>query len=254
MITALTLFKYALHLLTRSPLKTLEVVTPALVLMGAVGVFAAVTAPDLLANGPLLGDIDSFRDGLRMGGIALAFMFSYALMAILWHRHTLSDTCTPRRMSISLLAGYLWRVFALSLIQLAASFAMVVPLVVFSRTAQSADATPALASMLISTFITQLVLLWLSLRLSLILPAAALGKPIRMAQSWRYTVSIARPLWGVAAVLALSNTVLTGLVTAIDLASPGYRLAIELPVSVLEGLLIFSVLTALYSVQAPRNI
>ena len=238
MITALTLLKYALHLLTRSPLKTLEVVMPALVLMGAVGVFAAVTAPDLLANGPLLGDIDSVRDGLRMICFALAFMFSYALMAILWHRHTLSDTRTPRRMSISLLAGYLWRVFALSLIQLAAGFAMVVPL---------------LASMLIATFITQLVLFWLSLRLSLILPAAALGKPIRMAQSWRYTVSIARPLWGVAAVLALSKALLAGLVTMIDLASPGYRLAIELPVSALEGLLIFSVLTALYSVQAPRN-
>lgn len=254
MITAPTLLKYAFHLLTRSPLKTLEVVTPALVLMGAVGVVAAITAPELLANGPLLGDIDSFRDGLRIACIGLAFLFSYALMAILWHRHTLSDTRTPRRMSISLLVGYLWRVFALSLIQLAASLAMVVPLVVFSRTPEGADATPALASMMLSTFITQLVLLWLSLRLSLILPAAALGKPIRMAQSWRYTVSIARPLWGVAAVLALSNTLLTGLVTIIDFASPGYRLAIELPVSVLEGLLIFSVLTALYSVQAPRSI
>lgn len=253
MMTALTLLKHAFHLLTRSPLKTLEVVAPALVLMGAVGALASVVAPGLLSEGPSRGDLNSFRAAVRTLGIGLAFVFSYALMAILWHRHTLADTRTPRRMSVSLLMGYLWRVIALSLIQLAASLVMVVPLVIFSRTAQGAEATPALASMLLSTFVTQLVLLWLSLRLSLILPAAALGQPIRMTQSWQYTESIARPLWGVAAALALANTLFTGFVTAIDFANPGYRLALELPISVLEGLLIFSVLTALYSTQTSKT-
>lgn len=253
MMTAVSLLQQAVRLLTRSPLKTLTVVAPALALMGGVGVFAAVAAPDLLAAGPSKAHIADLRSGMMTMIVLATFVLSYAMMAILWHRHTLSDNRHTQPLSAPLFLGYLWRVLALTMIQLVVSLALVIPLVLFSRGADGGGGTPALTSVLLSTFITQLVLLWLSLRLSLILPAAALGKPIRMALSWRYTQPIARSLWGVAAALALANTAFTGLVSLLDFASPGHRLAIELPIYILEGLLIFSVLTTLYSMQTKKT-
>lgn len=252
MLTAANLLQQAVGLLTHSPLKTLTVVAPALVLMAGVGVFAAVAAPELLITGPSQAHIADLSSGVMTMTVLAAFMVSYAMMAVLWHRHTLAETRNAQPLSARLLLGYLWRVLALAMVQLVVSLALVIPLVLFSRGADGGSGTPALASVLLSTFITQLVLLWLSLRLSLILPAAALGKPIRMTLSWRYTQPIARSLWGVAAALALTNTALTGLVTLLDFASPGHRLAIELPIYVLEGLLIFSVLTTLYSLQTQK--
>jgi len=253
-ITAVKLLQQAVGLLIRSPLKTLTVVAPALVLMATVGAIAAAVAPGLLSGGPTAIDLSSTKAGAQTLGLLMAYVVSYALMAILWHRHTLADTLTPKPMTLPLLFGYLWRVIALSLIQLAVSLALVVPLVLLSHSGNGSDAAPALISMYLSTFITQLVLLWLSLRLSLILPAAALGKPMRMALSWRYTQPIAAALWGVAAALALANTFFASLIAVLDLASPGHRLAIELPIFIVEGLLIFSVLTTLYSLQVQKQL
>jgi len=117
-----------------------------------------------------------------------------------------------------------------------------------------ADGEPAMLSVLMTTFLTQLMLLWLSLRLSLILPAAALGHPITMAHSWRRTAPVSRSLWGVAAVLAVVNTVTATGFGALALARPTLVLMLEMPVHLIEGLLIFSVLTVLYARQfAPAD-
>lgn len=252
-MTALSLLQQAVRLLTRKPLETLAVISPALVLMLGVGVLAAFAAPDLLSTGPSKDNLNSIGAGLTTFGILIAFVVSYAVMAILWHRHTLDNTRARNPLTLPLLLGYLWRVLALSIIQLVVSLALVIPLVLFSRGSQGSTVDPSLMSMLLSTFLTQLVLLWLSLRLSLILPAAALGKPIAMLHSWHYTKPVSRSLWGVAAALGLANTLFAGLITLLDFASPGHRLAIELPIYIMEGLLIFSVLTTLYSMQARKT-
>ena len=149
--------------------------------------------------------------------------------------------------------GYLGRVLALALIQLVVSLALVIPLVISSTSAAPDGGSPALASMMLTTFVSQLILLWLSLRLSLILPAAALGRPLAMSLSWRYTSPLARPLWGVAAALAFVNTAFTGLLTLLELTAPAHVVAFELPVYILEGLLIFSVLTTLYALQIQKR-
>jgi hypothetical protein len=253
-MTAVSLMQQAVNLLTRAPLKTLKVVAPALVMMAGVGTFASLTAPDLLSSGPSKADLTGFGTSITTIGILTAFVLSYAMLAILWHRHTLCDAHTAKPITLPLLLKYLWHVLALALIQLGVSLALVIPLMIVSHNGSIGAAAPSLVSVMLSTFIMQLVLLWLSLRLSLILPAAALGKPIRMLHSWQYTRPVARSLWGVAAALALANSLFAGLITLLDFASPGHRLAIELPIYVLEGLLIFSVLTALYAMQTKKSI
>ncbi|MCX7566344.1 hypothetical protein OS189_08305 [Sulfitobacter sp. F26169L] len=253
MNSAVDLLRHALNLVIRRPLTTVSVVAPALVLMCGVGLITAVMAPELLTldpTGPELQNVKSVKLALIL---LTTFILSYALMAILWHRHTLSETGNPSPMSASLVFGYLWRVMALAFIQLVAGLVLVVPLIAAGHNNGASGETPALISMLLTTFVTQLLMLWLSLRLSLILPAAALGRPIKIKQSWRYTRPISRTLWGVAAGLAFINTTLTALVTSFELTQPAYVLALELPIYIIEGLLIFSVLTTLYAQQIQRK-
>lgn len=251
--TAASLLRHALGLLTDEPLKTVAVVAPALVLMGGVGVITAASAPELLALDHVQPDLENITS-VRLALVLLTtFVLSYALMAILWHRHTLRDNRTPRPLSAGLIFGYLWRVLALAAVQLAAGVVLVIPLLVARESGANPGGAPTLPSMMLTTFITQLLLIWLSLRLSLILPAAALGRPITMAKSWRCTQTLTRPLWGVAAALAVLNTALSSLTTLLDLTRPVHALVLELPLFILEGLMIFSVLTTLYAylVQKP---
>ncbi|MEQ6203569.1 hypothetical protein ABMC88_11000 [Sulfitobacter sp. HNIBRBA2951] len=253
MITARSLLQNAILLLTRNPKKTVTVVAPALVLMLGVGILTALLAPDVLAANANTSDFSFLADGPVPLLLVAGFVLSYALMAILWHRHTLADRPARRPMSAMLVMGYLWRVLALALIQLVASLAIIMPLLIVTETGDGAARPPALVSILITTFTTQIILLWFSLRLSLILPAAALGKPMPLAHSWRHTDTIARPLWGVAAALALVNTGFTAITTFIQPTAPSYAVAVELPIHIIEGLLIFSVLTTLYSILVQKD-
>lgn len=253
MNSAMNLLRHALGLVTHQPLKTLAVVAPAIVVMCGVGLTTAALAPELLTLDPANPDLETVKS-VKLALILLTtFILSYALMAILWHRHTLSESHAPLPMSIPLVFGYLWRVLALALIQLLAGVALVIPLLALGKSGSGEADGPAMISILLTTFVTQLMLMWLSLRLSLILPAAALGRPIAMSQSWKATAPLARSLWGVAAVLALINTTLSALIPFLGLTRPSHALAVELPIYIIEGLLIFSVLTTLYARQIQNN-
>ena len=245
MNTALKLLHHAIGLLTRRPFETARVVAPAVVLMGGVGVITALVAPEMLLVNMSNPVIERASISLLPVILLTAFVLSYALMAILWHRHTLSAGLAPEPMTARLLCGYVWCVVILALIQLGVSLILVTPLLLAEQS--GGGNAPSTYSILLTTLVTQLVLLWLSLRLSLILPAAALGRPISLGHSWKRTLGLSRPLWGVAALLALINTALAALVALFGPLSPGHALALELPVYVIEGLLIFSVLTTLYA-------
>lgn len=245
MNTAFKLLHHAIGLLTCSPLVTARVVAPAVILMAGIGIITALVAPEMLLVNMSNPDIDNASISLLPVVLLAAFILSYALMAILWHRHTLCARLAPEPMTARLLCGYVWRVIMLALIQLGVSLILVTPLMLADHSASGNS--PSIYSILLTTFVTQLVLVWLSLRLSLILPAAALGRPITLGHSWNRTSDLSRPLWGVAAMLALLNTVLTVLMALFGPLSPGYALVLELPIYVIEGLLIFSVLTTLYA-------
>jgi len=251
--TALALLRHAFGLVTREPLKTFSVVAPALALMIGVGVITATAAPELIGLDPANLELKNIKSAKLAIILLCTFILSYALMAILWHRHTLRSEQTPEPVTLGLLFSYIWRVIALSLIQMAAGLVIVIPLIIANNTDIGTTDSPAMHSMLITSFITQSVMLWLSLRLSLILPAAALGRPISMKHSWYFTRDLRRALWGVAAILTLINAGLTGLSTLLDLSQPLVALMLELPIYVIEGLIIFSVLTTLYAKQVQQR-
>ena len=247
MLSAFQLLRHAINLLTRRPWQTIKVVAPGLILMLGVTGLTVMLAPDLLTPSATNPQITEWSGGIMQVTLIAAFVLSYALMAVLWHRYTLSGDRAPRPMGPLLMLRYLWRVGLLTLIQLAASLVLVLPLTLSAQASAPDIDGPAMPSILLTTFITQLVLVWLSLRLSLILPAAALGRPITLLKSWQLTTRMTRALWGVATVLALINTVLTAVINLMAPPTPERMLAIELPIYVAEGLLIFSVLTALYA-------
>lgn len=249
---AIKLLRHAVGLLTHHPLKTVTVVAPALLLMGGVGLIAALAVPEVLLVTATNPDLNALQPGILTLVLFVAFVLSYALMAILWHRHTLSDSGRPHPITVRLVGGYLWRVAALALIQLAISLALVVPLIFASHSGNVGNGGPTPSSILLTTYIIQVLVLWLSLRLSLILPAAAIGQPISLRLSWQYTQPLSRPLWAVAAVLALVKTLTAGLLTLAGTSSPFRMLMLDLPVYILEGLLIFSVLTTLYAYQVQK--
>lgn len=248
-MTAIGLLRYALGLLIRHPWKTVRVVGPALALMVALSLVALLTTPEILPSGS--GDGTSLAvptNWLLLVGLTV----SYALMAILWHRHTLTGKHARSAMTVSLVLSYLLRVAQLSLIQLTVSLVLIVPLLMSGQTVGGGTGGPSFHSVILTTFVTQLLIVWLSLRLSLILPAAAIGQPINLGLSWGCTKPLNHSLWQIAAVLAVFNTALTGTVSYFALTDRFSLFMIELPVYVFEGLLIFSILTTLYKRQVQK--
>ena len=247
-MTALSLLRHALDLLTRNPLKTLRVIGPAVALMLGVSVVAVLTTPELsLGNAGEDAPMSVPTNWLLLAGLT----FSYAMMAILWHRHTLGGEGLAQRISIPLVLSYLLRVTQLTLIQLSLSLALIIPLMISSQ--HNAGDGPAFHSVMLTTFVTQLLLVWLSLRLSLILPAAAIGKPITLAVSWRHTQPLTHLLWRIAALLAVINNALTALAGFFSVSAAYHLMIFELPVYIFEGLLIFSILTTLYKLQVQKQ-
>ncbi|WP_162798479.1 hypothetical protein [Sulfitobacter sp. SK012] len=249
MNTAAAIIRHALRMLFKNPVKTLRVIAPALLLLICVGLVTYFKAPYLLTTGAARNDPTLWpADANVILSVSLTFFFvvGYALMAILWHRYALAET-EPRPLSFGLLLGYLWRVVLLGIIQLAFSVAIMIPLLISAAFTPSQGIEPNTIAILVTTFLAQIVMIWLSLRLSLVLPAAALGRPLPIVDSWRETGPLMRPLWGVAGLLAAFNTLIA---KAVELTSTGNALAaltMEMPIYLIQGLLIFGVLTTLYA-------
>ncbi len=55
-------------------------------------------------------------------------------------------------------------------------------------------------------FVAGLVISYLSLRVSLVLPAAAIGEPLKIRESWQATAKIGGTIFGVSVVLVLAST------------------------------------------------
>lgn len=252
MNTAVIVLRHAIGLLTRQPLKTLGVVAPALVLMAGVTGVAAIALPELLTINPSDPDWAGLGSGRLASVLIATFIVGYALMAILWHRHTLGSARAPLPLNPALVWSYLWRILTLGAIQLILSVAFSIPLLISGQNADLGADGPSVVSILLTALLSQFVVMWLLLRLSLILPAAAVGRPIKMALSWRYTRPLSRPMWGIAGFLAVIGTAITFFFAMVGNVNPNYMLALALPLHIIEGLLIFSVLTTLYARQIQK--
>jgi len=101
--------------------------------------------------------------------------------------------------------------------------------------------TTALQSVLVAT------LFWfLFMRLSLVLPAAALGVPMKISETWAVTKNASMTILGLAVILMGLNIVM-GLFEKI-LAGHGIIMLVALFLNAVIGLLIASILTTLYGV------
>lgn len=121
---------------------------------------------------------------------------------------------------------------------------LLIPLMVFGSVIAFIGTT-ALQSVLFTALFG--VLFWfLFMRLSLVLPAAALGVPMKIGESWAVTKNASMTILGLAAILMGLNIVM-GLFEKI-LAGHGFMMLVALFLNAVIGLLSVSILTTLYGV------
>ncbi|MEM1237003.1 MAG: hypothetical protein AAGI10_08540 [Pseudomonadota bacterium] len=156
----------------------------------------------MLAGGPEAFDSFDQTGQLSGGGGALLFfaifglffiaMAFFAWVAISWHRFILLEEypqgwLPPFRWTE--IKGYVWKLILLSLVFMVIAF---IPMFVIGIMAGVAgEGGSALAGVLLVAVVVVLIpaFLWISFRLSSVLPATAIEKPMGLGEAWRATQS-----------------------------------------------------------------
>ena len=253
MNTARTLLLHALRMLVHDVPTTFRTVLPALVLILGSAILAQIAVPQMVTGELLTPDaVETLapETALITLGLLVAALLGYVLLAILWHRHVLLDDAvrdTARHPGAGIVMGYIWKALGVALVQMLIGIplGLAVSTVANALGGQgSAVAGPVLFSLLGIAF--GVVLIWFALRVSVVLPAAALGHNLRIAESWASTAPLTRDLLGLAVMLAALNAQLSIVASILAGAVPMFGLPIEAVSYVLETLVIVSVLTTLY--------
>ncbi|MDF3414138.1 hypothetical protein HKX54_06700 [Sulfitobacter sp. M57] len=250
MNTALAILAHALRMLIHEPSTTLRVILPAILVVLGCSWAITMLAGDLVTSMQVGGDLqyiptpNAVFSFLVFGLIGL---MGYALMAILWHRHVLLNGADNRenlRPDRRIFLSYVWRAIVLGLVQIIASIPAALILGILAGASLTGDPSGATATVL--TFALGIALVWIAMRLSLVLPAAALGHPMSLGQSWDETKPAAAALWGVALLLSGLDTCMY-LITSNLLPDTGLTgVLVQTFVYMLEGLVFVSMLTTLY--------
>ncbi|WP_299670722.1 hypothetical protein [uncultured Roseobacter sp.] len=236
----------SIRLIVAEPLRTLTVIAPGALLYGIAGgllflSFAQGAGPegsDTIENVPLLI--------LAIAVLVLGWMS----FAILWHRHALLEGAARTQVMRpgSAVYGLYFRcalMIGLIMVVLALGGGMAVGIVSLILVTALGPALGQLASVgVFMIFLTGLS--WVLLRISLILPAAAMGQPMTYSDSWQATQRIARDVFWTAVLLAILNTVMEQLAIGLATALPGYALIFDVTQLVISALLYVSVLSTLY--------
>ncbi len=176
-------------------------------LLTALGVGAALgpttdftQAPDMTAG---------WGVGLFIGAFVTLtlWLFVFSWVAVAWHRFILKEEAPgllpPLRSD--LVWPYLGRSILIALILILAA----IPLgLVFGLIA---DGSQSLAMAGIVGILMALVLGWIGTRLSLVLPARAVERPMTFGESWAATASASGAIFLVVLILSIVNVVLSGL-------------------------------------------
>lgn len=249
MHTALAILAHALRMLIFETTTTLRVIMPALVLVLGSAVVAIAFAADtitLLQSSPEDILAPNPNDLLILLIFGIMGLLGYALMAVLWHRHVLmngTDGAVKLFPEGSVFLGYVGRAILVGLVQMLAS----IPIMIAMGVLELALA-PALGpvSLVFIGVLGGIAFIWVALRVSLALPAAALGNPLTLRESWTMTAPVSSALWGVALLLAGLNMFVFAVSSAL-LPDQGYlSLIVHTVLYIIEGLVFVSVLTTLY--------
>lgn len=253
MTTALALIAHAIRMLVFELGTTLKVVMPAILLVLGSTLASMVLVPDAIAA--LQADPEDIvmPSGGEIGLLALfglSALLGYVLMAILWHRYVLlngSDRDHDLRPSPAIVLSYVWRAIVVGLLQMLATIPIVIATAALGAIiGMTAGVGGSTFLGLVVGLLSGVIFVWIALRLSIVLPAAALGQHMKIGESWRETAPISGALWGVAALLAAINIGINGLAAMILPEATVVSALIAACVYMAEGLVFVSVLTTLY--------
>ncbi len=171
------------------------------------------------------------------------------VFAIFWHRHALlegdqrEDVMRPTSaiygayFKCALIVGFVFFVVAL-LGSIATGFVVAI---------LAAATGPVGAVISIILFLVlAIVLSWVLLRISLILPAAATGHIMTYSESWEATRASSRDIFWTAVLLGVINVVLEQLAQGLILAVPNLAIFFAVLQGLLQSLIYVSVLSTLY--------
>ncbi|MEM7520793.1 MAG: hypothetical protein AAF307_07120 [Pseudomonadota bacterium] len=249
MNTALAILSHALRMLIYDVSATFRVLLPAvLMVLGAVlaiNVFAPEVAGLLSQQMAETALTENPAQLYRFALFGLIAVLGYALMAVLWHRHVLlSDADAHIRPDARTFMTYLARAVAVSFLQFLAAIPLflVIAAVDVSMNA-SGDSNFSFAGTA-GTF----VLIWVALRLSVILPAAAIGETMSIRDSWVMTGTRPLELLGLAALLTGLNMLIYAFSGLLIPDAGAVASLLSTIVFMAEALIFVSVLTTLYGV------
>lgn len=249
MSDALAILTHALRMLLFDVSRTIRLLLPTILMVMVSGIILSSFAYDTifaLDDTTLTPPPAAGQNLLLFAVFGVIALLSYALMAVLWHRHVLINGA--ERPDARLYFGYIWRAVVVGAFQVLAAIPVMAAIgmagLAVGTGFGSASATDAVATLL--GFVGTVVLLWIGLRVSLVLPAAALGQTLSIRESWDTTQRISTPLWGVGLLLTGINTALY-YVTAPLLVGDSYLVfGLQTALFIAEGLVFISVLTTLY--------
>lgn len=247
MQASLAIIAHALRMLIFEVGTTLRVLSPALFLVLGSTLIAMFFAQDALVA------VQSTPEDLVIPGgssifvlfvMGLAGVAGYALMAILWHRHVLlsgMERSAIMRPSLRIFFTYLGKALLVGVLQLLIG----IPITLGMGALAAIGGGSALLLSLLG-LLGGVIFAWVALRISLVLPAAAVDTRMTIPDSFEATRSVASTLWGVAALMVGLN-ILSSVLSGFVISEPtAFAFLIQTLFFLAEGLVFISVLTTLF--------
>lgn len=249
MHTAIAFLAHALRMLIFETGTTIKVVMPAMIMIMGSAVMAIVLAPDAIAALQTAPDQMAVTAPAGLGWLLLfgiTGLLGYALMAILWHRHVLLNGAVDPAAVMpggSVFMQYVGRAVTVVCVQVLAGVPITLAMGVLALVL--VPLLGGLALFLIGV-LGGLIFLWVALRISLVLPSAALAKPMRVRESWEATAPMSVTIWSISLLLAALNMGFLMLTNALTPDEGSLALIVQTVFYIVEGLVFVSVLTTLY--------
>lgn len=249
-MNGIDIIRHGIDMLLRNLSQALRISAgPFVLLFLATLVLAAVGFGPADVN-PETGEITGSIGGATLGGLVglLLGLLVFSWVAVAWHRYVLLEETPPGLLPAfrsELVWPYLGRSVLIALILIVAAIPLGLVMGLVFAAGQSIIAT------VIVGLVLWIVLGWLGMRLSLVLPARAVDKPITFGESWAATAPASGPIALVVVVLGVLNVVLGLLFAQIGANILGTLLGLLL--QWFTALLGLSVLTTLYGSLVERR-